>query len=62
METRKFEIGNSVTWQSQGETQIFRIVRIVGEGETSWIWGKQCDGDEISMVVPACEVRRLKDA
>ena len=62
METRKFEIGNSATWQSQGETQIFRIVRIVGEGETAWIWGKQGESEDISMVVPACEVRRLKDA
>ena len=62
MDASKFEIGDSVMWQSQGETQLFRIVRIVGESDSAWIWGKQGESEEISMVVPAREVRRVKDA
>jgi hypothetical protein len=62
LDSRKFEIGDSVMWQSQGETQLFRIARIVGDGDSAWIWGKQGESDEISMVVPAREVRRVKDA
>ena len=60
VDSKDFEIGENVMWRSQGETQLFRVVKIVGKGDEAWVWGRQGDSDDITMVVPAREVSRVR--
>jgi len=49
-------IGDVATWTLGSESQNFRVVKIVGEGDSAWIWGSQGESEDITMVVPSREV------
>ncbi len=49
-------VGDKVTWMFGGDTYVFFVNKIDGEGEKRWVIGSQAQGGENTMFVPMREV------